>query len=177
MPIEQDINEALLNDILAVYSEAEEKLLTAVAKRVAKGIKEEGWNEKKLKNTQELKKEVEKVLGSTSKLSKAKISKGIIDAYKKGYSEVGGLKGVHNTILDDLNIPMNLKMLVLATNNLLDNATFQVLRKSDDAYQQVMAHSTTGLLAGADTRIQASQKMLNEFAAKGIIGCLFSLKC
>ena len=31
-----------------------------------------------------------------------------------------------------------------------------------------MSHATTGLLAGTDTRIQASQKMLNEFASKGI---------
>lgn len=168
MPTNKDINEALLLDILSVYADAEDKLLTAVAKRVAKGITEEGWNEKKLKNTQALQKEIEKILGSTSKLSKAKISKGIIDAYKQGFAGVGGPKGTHGTILDELDIPMNLKMQVLATNNLLDNATFQVLRKANDAYQEVMAHSTTGLLAGVDTRIQTSQKMLNEFASKGI---------
>lgn len=168
MAVNKDINEALLLDILTVYSDAEDKLLAAVAKRVAKGITEEGWNEKKLKNTQLLQKEIEKILGSTSKMSKAKISKGIIDAYKQGYAEVGGVKGVHNTVLDELEIPMNLKMQVLATNNLLDNATFQVLRKANDAYQEVMAQSTTGLLAGVDTRIQASQKMLNAFATKGI---------
>ena len=166
--IDKDINEALLLDVLSIYSDAEDKLLTAVAKRVAKGITEEGWNEKKLENTQELQKEIEKILGSTSKLSKAKISKGIIDAYKQGFAGVGGPKGTHNTILDEIDIPMNLKMQVLATNNLLDNATFQVLREASDAYQQVMEHATTGLLAGVDTRIQASQKMLNEFASKGI---------
>ena len=170
MPVDvnKDINEALMNDILMIYSDAEDKLLTAVAKRVAKGITEEGWNEKKLKNTQALQKDIEKILGSTSKLSKAKISKGIIDSYKQGFAGVGGQKGTHGTILDEIDIPMNLKMQVLATNKLLDNATFQVLRKANDAYQEVMAHSTTGLLAGVDTRIQASQKMLNEFASKGI---------
>ena len=170
MPVDvnKDINEALMNDILMIYSDAEDKLLTAVAKRVAKGITEEGWNEKKLKNTQALQKEVEKILGSTSKLSKSKISKGIIDSYKQGFAGVGGQKGTHGTILDEIDIPMNLKMQVLETNKLLDNATFQVLRKANDAYQEVMAHATTGLLAGVDTRIQASQKMLNEFASKGI---------
>ena len=170
MPVDvnKDINEALMNDILMIYSDAEDKLLTAVAKRVAKGITEEGWNEKKLKNTQALQKDIEKILGSTSKLSKSKISKGIIDSYKKGFADVDGQKGTHSTILDEIDIPMNLKMQVLETNKLLDNATFQVLRKANDAYQEVMAHSTTGLLAGVDTRIQASQKMLNEFASKGI---------
>ena len=166
--VNKDINEALMNDILMIYSDAEDKMLKAVAKRVAKGIKSEGWNEHKLKDTQELKKEIEAILIDTSKLSSATISKGIIDAYKSGTEEVDGVKGTHETVLDELDIPMNLKMLVLSTNHLLDNASFQVLRKSNDAYQEVMAHSTTGLLSGTDTRIQASQKMLNEYASKGI---------
>ena len=167
MAVQKDINEALMNDILMIYSDAEDKMLKAVAKRVAKGITTEGWNEQKLKNTQLLKKEIEKIIKDTDKLSNAKVSKGIIDAYKSGSEEVGD-KGLHNTVLDELDVPMNLKMQVLATNKLLNNATFQVLRKADDAYQKVMAHATTGLLAGTDTRIQASQKMLNEFASKGI---------
>lgn len=168
MAVKKDINEALMNDILMIYSDAEDKMLKAVAKRVAKGIKSEGWNETKLKDTQKLKKEIEAILGDTKKLSSATISKGIIDAYKSGTEEVDGVKGTHKTVLDELDIPMNLKMLVLSTNHLLDNASFQVLRKSNDVYQQVMAHATTGLLAGTDTRIQASQKMLNEYASKGI---------
>ena len=168
MAVKKDINEALMNDILMIYSDAEDKMLKAVAKRVAKGIKSEGWNEHKLKDTQDLKKEIEAILSDTSKLSSATISKGIIDAYKSGTEEVDGVKGTHKTVLDELDIPMNLKMLVLSTNHLLDNASFQVLRKSNDAYQQVMAHATTGLLSGTDTRIQASQKMLNEYASKGI---------
>ena len=168
MAVQKDINEALINDILMIYSSAEDKMLKAVAKRVAKGITEEGWNERKLKDVQLLNKEIQKILGDTKKLSDAKVSQGIIDSYKAGVQEVDGQKGLHETILDDINVPMNLKMQVLATNNLLSNASFQVLRKSDDAYQKVMAHATTGLLAGVDTRRQASQKMLNEFAAKGI---------
>lgn len=166
--ITETINEALLLDVLAIYTDAEDKMLKLVAKRVAKGIKTEGWNEKKLNDTQALKSEIEKVLNDTSKKSKAKVSQGIIEAYKKGVENVDTSKGTHETILDELDIPMNLKMQILATNNLLDNASFQVLRKASDAYQQVMAQSTTGLLAGTDTRIQASQKMLNNFAAKGI---------
>lgn len=168
MAVVHDINEALVNDILAIYSDAEDKMLKAVAKRVAKGIKKEGWNETKLKDTQLLKQEIEKILGDTEKLSSSKISNGIIEAYKLGKQEVGDTKTAHVTVLDEMDIPMNLKMQVLATNNLLSNASFQVLRKSNDAYQKVMANATTGLLAGTDTRIQATQKMLNEFASKGI---------
>ncbi len=74
----------------------------------------------------------------------------------------------YEELLENAPIPMNLKQLVKASNNLLNNASFQVLRNANDAYQQIMANATTGLLAGTDTRIQATQKMLNEFASKGI---------
>lgn len=168
MAVEKDISEALMNDVLMIYSDAEDKMLKAVAKRVARGITTDGWNEQKLQDTQLLKKEIESVISNTTKMSSARVSKGIIDSYKSGKMSVGGKKGTHATILDDIDIPMNLKMLVLATNKLLDNASFQVLRNANDAYQEVMAHATTGLLSGVDTRIQASQKMLNEFARKGI---------
>ena len=166
--ITTSINEALLFDIMAIYSEAEDKMLKSVAKRVAKGITTEGWNENKLKDTQLLLKDIEGVLNDTKKKSKTKVSEGIMEAYKYGVNNVDAAKGLHKTILDELDIPMNLKMQILATNNLLDNASFQVLRKANDAYKEVMAQATTGLLAGTDTRIQASQKMLNNFASKGI---------
>ena len=60
MAIETDINKALLDDIYAIYSQAETEMLEKVAKRVAKGITTEGWNERKLSEVQKLKKDIEK---------------------------------------------------------------------------------------------------------------------
>ena len=362
MAIETDINKALLDDIYAIYSQAETEMLEKVAKRVAKGITTEGWNERKLSEVQNLKKDIEKTISSKCYEGQGLISEDIISAYTKGkisaameagkkakktssidmsgitskklkesiqtafdyakgmdglpqdpdnmfkkviyatgakekmmlktgagaevvgdtiivckplqkyiddefimheighkvtkfgsktthstqakaaeelakklgYSSVKSMsayvssyatknpaefypealmeyyhslktgkpltgnkkkiieaameqmyndpskkkaihkdaikfaKGVHTTVLDDLDIPMNLKQLVLATNKLLNNASFQILRNAEDAYTQIMSNATTGLLAGTDTRIQASQKMLNEMAMKGI---------
>ncbi len=74
----------------------------------------------------------------------------------------------YEQMLEEAPIPMNLKQLVKATNGLIENASFKILRNANDAYQQIMANATTGLLAGTDTRVQATQKMLNEFASKGI---------
>ena len=74
----------------------------------------------------------------------------------------------YEQMLEEAPIPMNLKQLVKATNGLLDNASSKILRNANDVYQRIMANGTTGLLAGVDTRIQATQKMLNEYAEKGI---------
>ena len=362
MAIDSDINSALLEDVYAIYSQAEEEMLEKVAKRVAKGITAEGWNEQKLKETQELKKDIEKVIKDKCYKGQCLVSEDIVSAYTKGkisatidagtkakrtssidmsgitskklkesiqtafdfakgmeglpqdpdkmfkkvvyatgpmeakmvktnagaqvigdtiyvckpyqkyiddefimheighkvtkfgtkttdasqkaaaeelakklgYSSVKSMslyvseyaaknptelypevlmeyykslktgkplmgnkkkvieavmeqmyndpkkkkeiessvmqfaKGIHTSVLDEFDIPMNLKQLILATNKLLNNASFQILRNAEDAYTKIMAHATTGLLSGTDTRIQASQKMLNEMSAKGI---------
>lgn len=362
MAIETDINQALLDDIYAIYSQAETEMLEKIAKRVAKGITTEGWNEKKLSEVQELKKDIEKTIKTKCYEGQALISEDIISAYTKGkisatmdagkkakktssinmsgitnkklkesiqtafdyakgmeglpqdpdtmfkkvvyatgnmeakmlktnagaqvigdtiyvckpyqkyiddefimheighkatkfglkttdstqkkeaealakklgYKDVKSMslyisdyaaknptefypealmeyykslktgkplmgnkkkiieaaieqmyndpkkkkqihedvvkfaKGVHTSVLDEFDIPMNLKQLILATNKLLNNASFQILRNAEDAYTQIMSNATTGLLSGVDTRIQASQKMLNEMSVKGI---------
>ena len=168
MATNENINDMLLNDVMAIYLDAEFKMMNNVAKRVAKGAQDTGWNEHKLSETKQLKAEIASLLNDSGAQVKSMVSKGIINAYKGGVASAVEDKTGHHTALDSLAIPQNLKMLVLATNNLLDNASFQVLRNSQDAYTEIMAKSTQGILAGTDTRIQASQKMLNEFAAKGI---------
>ena len=99
------------------------------------------------------------VLNSKSLVSKEEAEHVVEEAIEKMSYE---------QLLEEAPIPMNLKQLVKATNGLLDNASSKILRNANDVYQRIMANGTTGLLAGVDTRIQATQKMLNEYAAKGI---------
>lgn len=99
------------------------------------------------------------VLNNKSLVSKEEAENVVEDAIEKMSYE---------QLLEEAPIPMNLKQLVKATNGLLDNASSKILRNANDVYQRIMANGTTGLLAGVDTRIQATQKMLNEYAAKGI---------
>ena len=84
MAIDSDINSALLEDVYAIYSQAEEEMLEKVAKRVAKGITAEGWNEQKLKETQELKKDIEKVIKDKCYKGQCLVSEDIVSAYTKG---------------------------------------------------------------------------------------------
>ena len=84
MAIETDINKALLDDIYAIYSQAETEMLEKVAKRVAKGITTEGWNERKLSEVQKLKKDIEKTISSKCYEGQGLISEDIISAYTKG---------------------------------------------------------------------------------------------
>ena len=170
MAIASDINEMLLDDILNIYTQAENEMLRRLAKRVKKGIKTTGWTESKLKDVQMLKKEIESTLGNANKITKSKLSKGILQAFNLGVDSVSkSLKITGKSILSGM-VPEHLQRLVLESNNLIDNTSFQILRNTQDMYRQVISETSTGVLTGVVTREQAAQDALNRFAAKGITG-------
>lgn len=70
--------------------------------------------------------------------------------------------------LAELNVPMNLKMGIMAVNGLLDKAVIQVIRNVEDVFADVQGKAMMPMLSGVDTRIQATQRALNEYAALGI---------
>ena len=168
MAVNTDINEALLQDLLAIYTDAENQMLEKVAKRVKKGITDEGWNEQKLKDTQQLRKEIEALLNNKGKLAKTKVGQGILKAYKEGVNSAERDAGKPITAMKDLNVPLSIQNLLLTNYSLIDDGNSMILRKANDAYRDVMAEAATGVLSGVDTRVQASQKMMDKLAAKGI---------
>ena len=76
--------EQAMNDVLAIYSQAEQEMLEKVAKRVAKGITTEGWNEQKLSDTQKLNKELSELMQKANKKGKKKIAVEVAKGYLKG---------------------------------------------------------------------------------------------
>ena len=76
--------EQAMNDVLAIYSQAEQEMLEKVAKRVAKGITTEGWNEQKLSDTQKLNKELAALMKQANSKGKKKILASVSEGYVKG---------------------------------------------------------------------------------------------
>ena len=168
MATNTDINEALLQDLLAIYTDAENQLLEKVAKRVKRGVTEEGWTEQKLEEATALRQEVEALLKDKNKVAKLKVGQGILKAYKSGVNSVEKDAGKPLTAMSELNIPLTIQNMLLTNYNLIDDASSKILRNVNDAYRDVMAEAATGLLSGVDTRVTASQKMMDKLAAKGI---------
>ena len=166
--VKQEVNEALLSDLLVLYTHAEEAMLKKVAKRVAKGITEEGWNEFKAADTSELRKEISALLHSPSKTAKTKMGKSILKAYKEGVNGVEKEAGKPLTAMSDLNVPLSIQNLLLANYQLIDDSNIKILRKVEDAYRDMAVEASSVLLAGVETRMQASQRMMDKLAAKGI---------
>lgn len=167
--IETQLNEALLKQLLNLYSVAEFKMMKKVSARVRKGITDVGWNEDKFGDVQKLRKEIQALMKDTNELAKKGVSKGILDAYMKGIKSANLDHGLPITAMTDL-IPEHLHRLILETHNLIDNTTLNILRSTDDIYRQVISESTMHVMAGVDTQRQAAQAALNAFAAKGVTG-------
>lgn len=164
--IKTDVNEKLLEQVFGLYQDAELKMLEKVAKRAKRGAKD-GWAEQKLQDTIALREEIQTLMADTSALSKVKTSEGIIEAYLTGVRSAEKDMKYARTAMEYM-IPEHIQRLVLETSNLIEGTSFQILRNVDDVYRQIQAETSTGVLMGTDTRLQATQEALNRFADAGI---------
>lgn len=166
--VENEANQLLVNQIFAIYSHAETVMLDKMAKRVAKGILQEGWTESKLKETTEMKQELEDIVKDLDKIAKHKLDKGLKEAYITGQKSVGKDMGIPMNIMNDFEVPASLQRLILESNNMITNTSIRILRDTQDAFREIQAEVATGLLAGVETRKEIAQSMLNKLADKGI---------
>jgi hypothetical protein len=169
MSIKTDINAMLLEDVFQIYTQAENKMLEKLSRRVKRGVTETGWNEQKFGDVRKLRKEIEATLGNANRIAKSKLSKGIEAAYLSGVASANKDHHLAKTALDGL-VPEHLQRLLLESHNLIDGTSFQILRNTQDAYRDVIAEASTNVLVGTDTRMQTAQASLNKLALKGITG-------
>ena len=169
MATKTELNQKLLNEVYELYVSAETRMLEQMAKKIKKGNMVEGWTEWKLKDIQELRQESFQLLQNANKSVKSRMSTGLIDMYNGARRSVGAELGVPTTIISNL-VPLQLQRLILESNRLIDGTSMQILRNIDDAYRSIISETTTGVLIGVDTRMQAAQSALNKFADMGITG-------
>jgi hypothetical protein len=170
MPTNTEINQALLQQILELYNNAEIKMLEIIKNSVApEGY--EHWASEQAKNIQEVRRAIEAVMQDTSKIANSQISNAILDAYNKAQMYVSKDFGIPNTILKTIDeVPFQVQLLVLEANMLLQNAIIPILRDTNDVYRQVISNASLSVQLGTDTPQQAIQQSLNKLAAKGITG-------
>lgn len=164
MSINTDINDALLNDLLFIYTELENDLLKSIAK------KSTNYKQEKVHEILNLKQEAEVLLQTSGKSAKSYISKNILSAYMNGLNSTEETVGEKKTVLNELNVPAHLQNLLLVNNNLINDTHSRILRNVQDAYRDIQSQAAVGMLAGVDSYGSAAQKALNKYAIQGITG-------
>lgn len=153
-----------------VYGEAAARLLAVVARRLARGIDEPGWAERKLLEIVGLRDDARKILDRLDVLGPEAVEASILEAF-----EVGAAAAVDELKLDASLAPRTntraVDVLVRETVTSVRSTHGQILRSVEDVYRTVIAEvSAPGVVTGTETRRQATQRALDRFAARGITG-------
>lgn len=163
-----DLAARLAKEIADLYGEAVDRMLATVARRLASGIDTPGWAERKLAEVAQLRNEAQAIVDRLAVLGPVAMQDAITEAAALGADIAAADLGVTprfgrtNTLAVDA--------LTREAVTLLEDTHGQILRSTVDAYRTVIAESGGGVLAGTETRRQATQRALDRFADRGITG-------
>ena len=167
----------LTQDIRRTYIQAEKDIISKVANFVKKGKDVPGWHKRKLAQldqfTGEVQQEIlEEQLGT---VRDKKIREGVKKAYQKGQrSAVNALKeGGQDVAIAGRFGETDRRTVEALSRSLtqsLNNTHFRITREAEDVYRRVVGEGIRGHVAGGQSRIEASQRILNDFADQGIVG-------
>ncbi len=165
----------IADEIRRTYAEAELRTIEAIAKRLRRGESDaQQWAQAKLVELRKVKGDVDKEVIEYLKNSNPKVVDAIEKAYKKGQkSGIADMNKINKTdTTQDFGVINQQAVRSLATETVtkLNSTHLRILRQTDDVYREAVAEGVRASVAGADTYTEAAQRILNQFANKGITG-------
>ena len=151
-----------------MYAEAEADLTDHVDRRLAQGITQAGWTERKLLETQVVHRELAGKIDQLASSSHDEVERVINDAYRAAAREVD-LKFDTSLVA-----PRTKTRAVLAIEKSLRDGLagthFAILRQHDDLYRKVVGEASQAAAAGLATRDQVRRRMIGQFHSQGVTG-------
>lgn len=173
MPVSPWMAEDLSAGIRDLYADAEERLLSMVARRLADGIDAPRWMEAKLADLQALRRGAQAVVDELGRATSLEVHESIAEAYnvgaRAGLLELG--------VLDDATVARlaeqtpgtrRVDRLAMETVQRVNDSHRGILRGVEDVYRNVIAQSAATPMVGVDTRRQATQRAVARFTERGI---------
>lgn len=166
-----DLALRLAKALVDLYGGAALRLLQVVARRLARGIDQPGWAERKLLEVTALRDEAQGVVNGLVDAGPAVVAEAIEQAWRQGADDAEGdlTEGGLRAGLPDRR-PTGVDALVTETVSQLTATHGPILRQVDDIFRQVITEATGPVVAGTETRRQAAQAALDRFVQRGITG-------
>ncbi|MEV0260393.1 phage minor capsid protein [Streptomyces sp. NPDC050617] len=165
--------EDLSAGVLDLYSDAEERLLSIVARQLAAGYDAAGWATAKLADVQALRRGAQGVVDELAKATRLDVFDVIAEAYsvgvRSGLAELGALHDADARRIAETT--PNTRAVDRLAHETIDRVTAThrgILRGVEDGYRQVVAEVSATPLLGVDTRRQATQTAMERFADRGL---------
>lgn len=175
MPVSPAMAEDLASEVARLYEDAEAALLERLAKALEADIESPRWAELKLAAVGNLRTAVETVAEALQRDTDGAVRRALVEAYQRGrqaaVAELGALD-VGRELVARETLPNAPAVDRLAASLAADTRPVyvRITRAVVDAYQRIVGRVSGGVLLGAATRRQASQRALDQFAQRGITG-------
>jgi hypothetical protein len=175
MPVSPSLAEDLATGVVNHYSEAERVLLAAIAAALAKGFDGPMWAEHKLLEVQLIQARAKALLVQLERAAGQSVAEAVLTAWNRGSAVAAtDLAGVLERALGDVVDPLPgtraVARLVEETTAKVVGTHPRILRSTMDVYRDVIAKASGQVLLGTQTRRQAAQSALDDFARRGVTG-------
>ncbi|MFI6443816.1 phage minor capsid protein [Kitasatospora sp. NPDC050543] len=175
MPVSPADGEAFARAIGVLYEEAEQVLLGTLRDALAQGIELPRWAELKLAAVGNLRSAVEEVTAALQQDATGAIGQAVAAAYERGgqaaVAELGMLpEGLRAAAERELPNARSVDRLAAAAVAEQQPVYRRILRVVQDTYRGIIGRVSAGPLTGVNTRRQATQRALDQFAQRGITG-------
>lgn len=175
MPVSPELAEDLAAAVADLYEAAEGVLIEKLRDALAEGIDSPLWVQLKLAAVGDLQAAIDEVLAALQLDASGAVHQALTEAYDRGQqaavAELGAL-GVGQTAAAAVALPTApiIDRLAAAVVNDSGPVYLRILRATMDTYREVVSRAAAAPLLGAQTRRQAAQVALNEFAERGVKG-------
>lgn len=183
----------LAEQIRRVYEEAEISILQKITKNLEGGIDNldpEDWKAIKLNSIRQNRQAIQAIVNDLNAKMPEQVESIISEAYYRGMQSVdndlklGERKMPAGGLPDDVEVFRSssaigsmgaiharaVEALVASSMGALQGSHLQIVRKGDDIYRKVVTQVSSQVLTGVETRRQATQRALNQFAKDGVKG-------
>lgn len=167
----------LAEEIRDIYSDLELKIIDMISKRLAKNLQAPDWQTRKLIELQQVLRIVNKLVGDAEKAS-LQLTQDIIErGWAAGISGadadyINAYGSLSAFLTSNINTVNNVALvnLVAESQGLIKTLNYNIIRRTNDIYANVIREASIEVITGVSARKQAVQNALNRFAATGITG-------
>jgi len=171
MPIATDRFESLAGEVLQVYEQAEQTMLERVSNRLARGIDQPGWTERKYAEIGSVNREMQRYMAGVSSGRRDVQESSLLAAYTEGQrAMMSDAKRFAVTTGIDRLTPNAVKVVNIMSelDGTMNAADRHILRRVSDEYASIVGRASALVATGTFTNRQAVQMELSAFADKGI---------
>lgn len=168
-PLTERDAEEIAGALAEVYSQARETMLKSVSARLARGVMQYGWAERKASEVLDAHHQLEKIYDRASKQGESLlnnvIERAMLTGNQKFYQD---MKDVLGNVAHISPNAAKAGYILADLNNALDAAHRRILRQFDDRYADVIATAAAKMATGVTNARQAVGEALTAFADNGV---------